>query len=144
MRKGDFMTKQIGLWIDHKRTVIVSLNEEGESIQKLESGVEHVSDRGGSRSRIPYSAKRQPGDDREDNYFTVHFNKYYDKVIDQIRDADSLLIMGPGEAKLEFKKRMEHEKVPVQIVGLEPADKMTDRQVAAKVRGHFQGTEMKA
>jgi stalled ribosome rescue protein Dom34 len=138
MRKGDVMTKQIGLWIDHKRTVIVSIDEDGESIQKIESGVENVSYRGGAQSRIPYNAKRQPGDDREDNYFTVHFNKYYDKVIEQIRDAKSLLIIGPGEAKLEFKKRMEHEKVPVQIVGVEPADKMTDRQIAAKFREHFQ------
>jgi stalled ribosome rescue protein Dom34 len=137
------MTTQIGLWIDHKKTVIVSINEKGESIQKIESGVEHVSYRGGAQSRIPYSAKREPGDDREDNYFTVHFNKYYDKVIKQIRDAESVLIIGPGEAKLEFKKRMEHEKVRAQIEGIEPADKMTDRQIAAKVREHFQKSDTK-
>jgi hypothetical protein len=135
------MTNQIGLWIDHKKTVIVSINEEGESIQKIESGVEHTSHRGGAQSRIPYSAKYQPGDDREDNYFTVHLNKYYDKVIEQVRNAESLLIIGPGEAKLEFKKRMEHEKVRVQVEGLEPVDKMTDRQIAAKIREHFQKSD---
>lgn len=137
------MTRQIGLWIDHKKTVIVSIDEEGENIQKIESGVEHVHQSGGAQTRLPYTAKHQPGDDREDNYFTVHFNKYYDKVIDQIRDAESLLIIGPGEAKLEFKKRMEHERVPAQIVGIEPADKMTDRQIAAKVREHFQKSAAK-
>jgi hypothetical protein len=137
------MTNQIGLWIDHKRAVIVSINEKGENIQKIESGVEHVRRSGGAQSRIPYSAKYQPGDDREDNYFTVHFNKYYDKVIEQVRDAESLLIIGPGEAKLEFKKRMEHEKVRVQVEGVEPADKMTDRQVAAKIREHFQKPDTK-
>jgi hypothetical protein len=138
------MSKYIGLWIDHKKTVIVTINEEGESIQKIESGVEHVHHSGGKQTRLPYTAKHQPGDDREDNYFTVHFNKYYDKVIDQVRDADSLLIIGPGEAKLELKKRMEHEKVPAPVEDIEPADKMTDRQIAAKIRAHFQKSDTKA
>ena len=44
------------------------------------------------------------------------------------------MIFGPGEAKGELEKRIAHEKVKVQIVGIETVDKLTDRQIATKVR----------
>ena len=33
------MTKNIGLWIDHKKAILVIQSEQGENIQKIESGV---------------------------------------------------------------------------------------------------------
>ena len=133
------MKKQIGLWIDHKRAVILTMSEQGENIQKIESGMgRHIRYRGATHPRTPYSAQYQQGDDQLDNKFTEQLNKFYGKVIAHIRMADSVLIFGPGEAKSELEKRLIHEKVKVQVVGIETADKMTDRQIAAKVRRHFQ------
>jgi stalled ribosome rescue protein Dom34 len=131
--------KRIGLWIDHKKAVIVIESGQGESIQQIESGVgRHVSYRGAANSRSPYSAQYQQGDDQLDNKYAEQLKKFYDKVIAHIRGAESVLILGPGEAKLEFEKRLAHDKVNVQIVGVETADKMTELQIAAKVRNHFQ------
>ena len=133
------MTKNIGLWIDHKKAIIVIQSEEGKDIHKIESGVgRHVKYRGASHPKSPYSAQYQQGDDQLDNKFMVHLNKFYDQVITLIRDSEAVLIIGPGEAKSELKKRLEHEKIHSQVVGIETADKMTDRQIAAKVRRHFQ------
>jgi len=58
-------------------------------------------------------------------------------VISNIRDAGSILIFGPGEAKDEFKKRLEKDNLGDRIVGIETAEKMTDPQIAAKVARHF-------
>jgi len=58
-------------------------------------------------------------------------------VIASIRDAESILIFGPGEAKGELKKRLEGDKLGGRIVSIETVDKMTDRQITAKVRQHF-------
>lgn len=55
-----------------------------------------------------------------------------------LRDAESILIFGPGEAKGEPKKRLVKNKLGGRIVGIETVDKMTDRQIAAKVRKYFQ------
>jgi hypothetical protein len=133
------MMKNIGLWIDHKKAILVVQSEQGEDIQKIESEVgRHVSYRGASHPRSPYSAQYQQGDDQLDNRFKEHLNKFYDKVIDHIRAAEAVLIFGPGEAKSELEKRITHEKVKVQIVGIETADKLTDRQIATKVRHYFQ------
>jgi hypothetical protein len=77
-------------------------------------------------------------DDRRQRKLTGHLNIYYDAVIACIRDAETILIFGPGEAKGELKKRLETNKLSGRIVGIETIDKMTDRQVAAKVRQYFQ------
>jgi hypothetical protein len=69
--------------------------------------------------------------------FTAHLNIYYEAVIASLRDAESILIFGPGEAKGELKKRLEKSNLGGRIVGVETSDKMTDRQIAAKVRQYF-------
>ncbi|MBI1794526.1 MAG: hypothetical protein HYR70_10080 [Chloroflexi bacterium] len=133
------MTKNIGLWLDHKKAVIVIIRDGDEQIQQIDSGIgKHVQYRGATRPRSPYSAQYQQGDDQLDNQFTEHLNKFYGRVIMQIRSADSILIFGPGEAKHELEKRLAREKVSAQIAGIETTDKMTDRQISAKVRRHFQ------
>ena len=133
--------KNIGLWIDHKKTVLVVKNEHGENIQQIESGIgRHVHFRGAPHSKSPFSAEYQQGDDQVDNKFTEQLNIFYEKVIAQIRKADAVLIFGPGEAKRELEKRIAHQKIKVPIVRIEVADKMTERQIAAKVRNYFQET----
>ena len=133
------MSRQIGLWIDHKGAVILTISEQGENIQKVESGIaKHIRYRGTTRPRTAYSAQHQQGDDQLDNQFVEHLNKFYGEVIGRIRGADSVLIFGPGEAKSELKKRIAREKNCVGNIRIETADKMTDRQIAAKVRKYFQ------
>jgi hypothetical protein len=39
--------------------------------------------------------------------FTGHLNSYYDAVLMCLRDAESILIIGPGEAKGELKDRLD-------------------------------------
>ena len=121
---------EIGLWIDHRKAVIAFASGDGEEIKQIESDMEkHVRFSGGAADLTE--------EDMRDRRFTNQLNKYYDAVIACIRDADSILILGPGEAKGELQKRLEELSLGGHIVGIETADKMTDRQVAAKVRQYF-------
>jgi uncharacterized membrane protein YqiK len=45
--------------------------------------------------------------------------------------------LGPGEAKGELKKRLVRNKLHGRIVGIETIERMTDREIAAKVRRYF-------
>jgi hypothetical protein len=87
--------------------------------------------------RFSGGAQEVSADDMQDRRFTGHLNKYYDKVITCIGDAESILIFGPGEAKGELEKRLERKGLSGRIVAIETVDKMTDRQIAAKVRQRF-------
>jgi hypothetical protein len=132
------MRKTAGLWIDHRKALIVVVTDKGEEIKLIISKVEKQLGRsGGVRSTAPYEPQQVPADDSREREFMGHLNIYYDVVVSCIRDAEAILIFGPGEAKGELKKRLERNKLGGRIVGIETVDKMTDRQIAAKVRQHF-------
>lgn len=126
------MKKQAGLWIDHRKAVIVIVTEAGEEIKEISSNMEkHVRFTGGTASEDGST------EDVRDRKFGNNLNSYYDRVIALIRDGDTIQIFGPGEAKGELAKRLEHDGVKDRILSIETVDKMTDRQIAAKVRGHI-------
>jgi hypothetical protein len=124
------MKTEVGIWIDHKKAVIAVAAGENQETRQVTSGMEkHVRFSGG--------AQKDTAEDQRDRQFAGHLQKYYDEVIVCVKDADSILILGPGEAKGELHKRLESEGLGARVVGVETADKMTDRQVAARVREHF-------
>jgi hypothetical protein len=132
MDKESSVKKQIGLWIDHRKAVIVIVTEEGDEIKKITSNMEkHVRFSGGTASEDGST------EDVRDRQFTGHLNSYYDEVIAVIRDADAVQIFGPGEAKGELQKRLEHNGLKTHILAVETVDKMSDRQISAKVRELF-------
>jgi len=125
------MKNQVGLWIDHREAFVMFAdnNQDNEETEEIKSGLEkHV--------RFSMSADGK-ADDQRDKQFHAHLNKYYDDVISHIADAQSIFIFGPGEAKVEFKKRLEGDGMGGRIVGVETVDKMTPHQIEAKIRQHF-------
>jgi len=125
------MKKRVGLWLDRNKAVIVSIanNIEGRSI--ITSDMEHY---------VLYSTI-VPGDGSPENMrdrrFWNHLGEYYDKIIAHIRDATEIQIFGPEVAKYELQKHLESEGLAGNIVSVEDADKLTDLQIATKVRERF-------
>ncbi len=125
------MKRQVGLWIDHRQAVLVILTGKEEEIKRISSNIEkHVRFASGS-------SEDGSAEDMRDRQFENQLNRYYDEVIAVIREADAIQIFGPGEAKGELQKRIEGENLKGHIVAVETVDKMTDRQIAAKVRQRF-------
>jgi hypothetical protein len=132
------MSKQVGLWIDHRQATIVTVTGQREAIIEILSDAEKQPRRSGdSPLKGPYDAFQVPADDSRQRTLTAELNTYYDEVIAAIRDADSILIMGPGAAKHELQKRLEENRLGAKVVGVETVDNLTEPQIAAKVRQHF-------
>ena len=130
--KERVVNNKVGLWIDHRKAIIVTVTDEGEETRQITSGMEkHVRFSGGA-------SEGGAGEDVRDRQFGNRLNSYYDQVIACLREAESIQIFGPGEAKGELETRLEREGLKARIVEIETADKMTNRQIAAKVREHFQ------
>ncbi len=123
------MKKTVGLWIDHRKAVIVFLTgQEEEEITQVSSDLKHAHGQAGASVHA---------DDIQQREMTEHLNRYYDEVIASLRNAEAILILGPGEAKGELKKRLEKSHVKGREIELETVDKLTDRQIVAKVRARF-------
>jgi hypothetical protein len=133
------MKTTLGLWIDHRKAVIVTVSDKGEKTRIIESKVEKQLGRfAGVRSTTSFEAQMVPADDSQEKKFTGQLHIYYDAVVSAVREADSILLFGPGEAKGELKKHLEKENLGERIEAVETEDAMTDLQIAAKVRDYFQ------
>jgi len=132
------MKAKVGLWIDHRKAIVVAVTDKGDETGIVISAIEKQARRSfNARHTGPYESQKVPADDIRQRAFTGHLNIYYDAVIASIRDAESIMIFGPGEAKGELKKRLKRIDLGGRIVSVETVDKMTNRQIAAKVRRHF-------
>ncbi len=133
------MSINAGVWIDHHRAVVVLMTDSGEEIKTIKSNADlPFATAGGSGSKQPKRPTGYQSEDKQERIFMKQLDTYYDEVLTCLGDADSVLILGPGEAKREFQKRLNSKKFPVFVADLETADKMTDRQIAANVRQHFE------
>ena len=132
------MGRDVGVWIDHRKAMIASVSDKGEELGLVISKAERQPRRAGdSPLRGRSEPQREPMSNAKQRKFTGHLNVYYDAVIAALGDARRILIFGPGEAKGELKKRLARAKIAARILRVETADKMTERQLAKKVRTFF-------
>jgi hypothetical protein len=124
------MSQKVGIWIDHRRAIIVSTSANHVTARTLESEVE---------AHPRYSGQGDSGGEKQyEERHSQQLDRYYDDVIDQIGLPDALLILGPGEAKVELTERLSRSKeFAARSVAIETADKLTEAQIVAKVKEHF-------
>lgn len=133
------MSDKVGLWIDHQKAIIVFIKKYIITQKTIKSNVEpHVCLSGNCHSSKPYGSQDVISETRRDAKYKLQLDIYYQRVVENIRKIEDILIFGPGEAKIELKKHLERSKdLGMQVRGIEPADKMTERQVVAKVKDFF-------
>ena len=78
------MKEEIGLWIDHRKAVVVMVSDEGEEVREITSHME---------KHVRYSDNTSEGgssEDVRDRQFGNRLNSFYDAVIAVIRDGDAV------------------------------------------------------
>lgn len=130
------MKKEVGVWVDHKKAIIVT--GQGEAIEILESKLEEQPRfNGGTHGKVHSGAQVFLPEDQHDRHVLEYLHKYYAEIISHLREAQAILILGPGEAKFELEKQLKQTPLQKYLSGIETADKMTTRQLAAKVKQFF-------
>jgi hypothetical protein len=128
--------KKVGIWIDHRRAVVVTIENGEESIKTIEGEVDHKPKAAGrSGNPTKYGPQATINEHRVEENYKLHVVNFYKDVIKTIGKPDELLVMGPAQAKLEFASELEKvSELRGIALKIETADKMTDPQIAAKVR----------
>jgi hypothetical protein len=134
---GGSLKAEAGLWVDHREALIVVLSKIGEETKRIQSNVQQQLRRTGEPSVGRFEYQEVPADDSRQRAYSGYLVRYYDEIVAYLRDAGAVLIFGPGEAKGELKKRFEMEKTGAHIVTMETTDKMTEPQIVAHIRHHF-------
>lgn len=136
------MKREVGLWIDHTKAVIVTIVGEKDETRCVNSNIgKYVHFSGGSHASPLYGICDISGKGKQDRAFKSFLSTYYEDVLSLIRYADSVWIFGPGAAKGELEQHLQHSLPNGRIVGIESIGKMTDRQIVAKVRQHYQSDQ---
>jgi len=123
------MTQQIGVWIDHRKAVIVDVGhaEPRTIASDLDAHTRFVG--GGGEKRHEARAEGE-------------LERYLDAVLVGIGQPQELFIFGPGEAKQQLRARLAETTGPAKpTMALESADALTEPQIVTRVLQHFQGIE---
>jgi len=125
------MSHDVGVWIDHKKAVIVSIESGKVTTSTLKSDI---------GSHPHYSGSQESGGEKKyEERHNQDLDRYFDRVIGQLGKPDALLLLGPGEAKLQLKERLGLSTVSSEsIITVDSTDKLTDPQIVATVKDHFE------
>ena len=133
------MKTNMGLWLDQRRAVLVPHGGAGDEVQEIMSDAQrHPGHVDGKHATEQHEALLTAADDVNERKHTAQLHRYYAEIIACLHDARAVLIMGPGEAKGHLRTQLEEARPNDCIVVVETADKMTNRQIMARVHEHFQ------
>jgi len=137
------MDQNVGLWIDHKQAYAIWY-EDGR-IDVIPSHIEPPAHTSGGTQLGGKLNQKGDVELHHNDRFRLQLNKYYQQVMLALKDADSIFIMGPGTAKIEFEKVLKKNKnMQKRILRVETADKMTKNQMIAYVREFYQNKAVTA
>jgi stalled ribosome rescue protein Dom34 len=111
------------IWVDSEKAKIFALKTTGIEKSHLDKG---------GMDHHTHNKKDHHGDNGLEHFFR-------DLAV-KLKDAEQLLILGPGLAKNQFKTHLESHHtngLAKKIVGLENSDHPTDNQILAEARKFF-------
>ena len=124
------MNAQLGIWIDRKKAVIVSVARDHSILTHLRSSLRShgryhgAHDSGGERK---YEARQEQG--------LAH---YLDSVARHVERGDEVLILGPGDTKRALARRLGQIKSLTGVTTkAAAADKISDAQLVATIRKRY-------
>ena len=113
--QSDDSCRRIAVWIDHRTAIVADF--EGECLE--------------TRSAFhSVAGPHMHGGGRFQHHIQAHNHElqkhFYDEVIQHLRSADEIFILGPGQAKYELCKRIERCKdLKGKVVGLHHATQIS-------------------
>lgn len=120
--------KQIGVWMDHSIAHLIEQKDNSIVTNNIESEFTH-------------EAKEHSLSKGEDFMHSKEqhlYTKYYKKITDAVKSYNEILLFGPTTAKEELSNLLKTDRHFENVkIDVKHADKMTENQQHAFVKGHF-------
>ncbi len=141
------MEKQVGIWIDSKKAIIVTLDgQKEEKITEIDSEVENSVYHNKEGNKGTFSGSHHgKSETKFDNRKKEELNYYLKSVMNYIKKSDYLYIFGPGETKTKLEQKIHDDKSlgKINLKAVETSDNMTLNEIVAKVRDFYNPLERK-
>lgn len=133
------MQNKVGIWIDKRTAKIVSFRDEVEEFHIIHSNIDEFHPSGGSGTKV----KGGPQDVVHDRKYLERekqqFKRFFKSISEYIKEADALVIFGPAQTGEKFCKALSqsNHKLYEKVMGIKPADSMTDNQIKVWVKDYL-------
>lgn len=132
------MKNCFGIWLDGKGAQVVNYTDGQCESKKVKSEIHHHNVKGGSRTSTPYARQGSVSERRSLERKEHELHDYFEHLFEEIADASYVHVFGPGEVKKRFAKFLLTEKrMDEDVLSIDTADSITEAQITAKVREHF-------
>lgn len=136
--------KKIGVWLDKKKAIVITLSNGEVMVKTILSNIEHFHVHGGSGTRF----KGGPQDVVQDSKYLERekhqLKRYFEDIISEIKEANDIVLFGPAEAceKLQKEIKEHHTYLASKIKDVIKAHSMSNRQVIALVKAYFKKSRL--
>jgi len=123
------MSIHAAVWLDHHEARVFHVTADADVESTLKVPAHHV-----------HHAKKGERSSGTVDHATAQF---FDAVAKELSDAQEILVMGPGQAKLAFFRHLHahHRALEPKVVGVETVDHPSDAQLVAHVRAYFRARD---
>lgn len=112
-----------GLWMDHKHAIFITQKNGEFAMQEKITAPEYHG---------------MKGEHASNNAERTFLRKYYKSVASELSSFDEIFIFGPGKSQEEFQNFLHEDgQFKNKKITLGTSDQLTDNQMVAKVRDHF-------
>lgn len=138
--KKNASSRQIGVWIDHSKSLFFDPQSEDERIETLYSGQEsHERFRGEHGDGTRLGNFRSTDNEFHKNRREENITKtYYKELTEKLDHFDEIYLFGPGQARKELHNLLSDDKqFASKSISSEACDQVSENQLRAQVRRHF-------
>ena len=132
------MKKQAGIWIDGTKAVCVSFVNGHKHIYEIPAEIENRVYHGDEGDSGTFMGDQHVSSERK---FTERKkqqeNKFFNAVLDRIKDMDELCIMGPAQMKSKLAQKIVIDEPGILIRSVEPAEAMSQNQLVHRFKEFF-------
>ena len=141
------MEKQVGIWIDSKKAIIVTLDGQKEAkITEIDSEVENTVYHNKEGNKGTFSGiHHSDSETKFANRKKEELNYFLKSVMSYIKGSDYLYVFGPAETKIKLEQKLRAEKSlgNIKLKAVETSDNMTLNEIVAKVKDFYNPIQRK-
>lgn len=141
------MEKQVGIWIDSKKAIIVTLDgQKEEKITEIDSEVENSVYHNKEGDKGTFSGSHHSDSETKfDNRKKEQIDYFLKSVLFYVKGSDYLYLFGPGETKIKLEKKIRDDKSleKINLKAVETSDSMTLNEIVAQVKEFYNPLQRK-
>lgn len=135
------MEKKVGIWIDSKKAIIVTLDgQKEEKITEIDSEIENSVYHNKEGNKGTFSGSHHGDSETKfDNRKKEQIDYFLKSVLFYVKGSDYLYLFGPAETKIKLEQKIREDKSleKINLKAVETSDSMTLNEIVARVKDFY-------